>query len=185
MPLAKIDPRLPDIAVAVAAADRVDDTLDAVDHLRPIHLGVLDRDPEPAGGAGFMKRVSGANKRLRGIAAGVEAGAAHFPLLDHGDACALATCFGCGGAPGGASADDDQIVWCAGAASHRNSLLQGRSSRIFDRFERVETGIAGRIAGAGLGLSIVQEIAGLHGAGSGLTATSGSDRRFTGPSPLV
>jgi PAS domain S-box-containing protein len=36
-------------------------------------------------------------------------------------------------------------------------------SRIFDRFERVETGIAGRIAGTGLGLSIVQEIASLHG----------------------
>jgi signal transduction histidine kinase len=36
-------------------------------------------------------------------------------------------------------------------------------SRIFDRFERVETGIAGRIAGTGLGLSIVQEIAMLHG----------------------
>jgi two-component system, OmpR family, sensor histidine kinase VicK len=36
-------------------------------------------------------------------------------------------------------------------------------SRIFDRFERVETGIAGRIAGTGPGLSIVQEIASLHG----------------------
>ena len=36
-------------------------------------------------------------------------------------------------------------------------------SRIFDRFERVETGIAGRIAGTGLGLSIVQEIVSLHG----------------------
>jgi PAS domain S-box-containing protein len=35
--------------------------------------------------------------------------------------------------------------------------------RIFDRFERVETGIAGRIAGTGLGLSIVKEIANLHG----------------------
>jgi PAS domain S-box-containing protein len=35
--------------------------------------------------------------------------------------------------------------------------------RIFDRFERVETGIAGRIAGTGLGLSIVREIAKLHG----------------------
>jgi signal transduction histidine kinase len=35
-------------------------------------------------------------------------------------------------------------------------------SRIFDRFERVETGIAGRIAGTGLGLSIAQEIASLH-----------------------
>src|ERR687893_1521278 len=36
-------------------------------------------------------------------------------------------------------------------------------SRIFDRFERVETGIAGRIAGTGLGLSIAREIATLHG----------------------
>ena len=36
-------------------------------------------------------------------------------------------------------------------------------SRIFDRFERVETGIAGRIAGTGLGLSIAEEIASLHG----------------------
>jgi signal transduction histidine kinase len=36
-------------------------------------------------------------------------------------------------------------------------------SRIFERFERVETGIAGRIAGTGLGLSIVEEIANLHG----------------------
>ena len=35
-------------------------------------------------------------------------------------------------------------------------------SRIFDRFERVGTGIAGRIAGTGLGLSIAQEIASLH-----------------------
>ena len=35
--------------------------------------------------------------------------------------------------------------------------------RVFDRFERVESGIAGRIAGAGLGLSIVREIAALHG----------------------
>jgi two-component system sensor histidine kinase BaeS len=36
-------------------------------------------------------------------------------------------------------------------------------SRIFDRFERVETGISGRIAGTGLGLSIAQEIASLNG----------------------
>jgi signal transduction histidine kinase len=41
--------------------------------------------------------------------------------------------------------------------------IAGKSSRIFDRFERVETGSAGCIAGAGLGLSIVQEIASLHG----------------------
>ena len=35
-------------------------------------------------------------------------------------------------------------------------------SRIFDRFERVETGTAGRIQGTGLGLYIVREIANLH-----------------------
>jgi len=35
--------------------------------------------------------------------------------------------------------------------------------RIFDRFERVETGAAGRIWGTGLGLSIVREIAESHG----------------------
>jgi PAS domain S-box-containing protein len=34
--------------------------------------------------------------------------------------------------------------------------------RVFDRFERVEQGIAGRIAGTGLGLPIVREIATLH-----------------------
>ena len=56
-------------------------------------------------------------------------------------------------------------------------------SRIFDRFEWVETGIAGRMAGAGLGLSIVQEIAILRGAGSGPTASLGWDRRFTSPFP--
>ena len=37
------------------------------------------------------------------------------------------------------------------------------TERIFDRFERVETGIAGRIGGTGLGLAIVREIAQLHG----------------------
>ena len=35
-------------------------------------------------------------------------------------------------------------------------------ARIFERFERVETGIAGRVAGTGLGLSIVREIVHLH-----------------------
>ena len=35
--------------------------------------------------------------------------------------------------------------------------------RIFERFERVESGIAGRIWGTGLGLSIVREIAEMHG----------------------
>jgi two-component sensor histidine kinase len=253
MPLAEIDPRLPDIAVTVSTPDRVNDALDAVDHPRPVDLDVLDRDPEPAGRLGLIKRMSGTDERLRGIAPSVETGASHFPLLDHGDARALAPCFGCSRAPGGASADDDQIVWCAGTARHQISLLvtsraidvnalirevvatfrpltdshrfpldldpslrtidgdrdrlaqaitnlvsnavkyspaggtvtiitrnngddvvisvrdegigvaREDLSRIFDRFERVETGIAGRIAGTGLGLSIVQEIASLHG----------------------
>ena len=54
MPLAEIDPRLPDVAVTVATPDRVDDALDALDHPRPVDLGVLDRDPEPAGCLGLM-----------------------------------------------------------------------------------------------------------------------------------
>src|SRR3954451_502449 len=114
MPLAKIDSRLPDIAITVATPDRVDDALNAVDHPRPVDPDVLDRDPEPAGCLGLMKRMSGADERLRGIAPSIEARAAHFPLLDHCDARALAPCFGCGGAAGGAGADDDQIVWCTG-----------------------------------------------------------------------
>jgi hypothetical protein len=70
-----------------------------------------------------MKRTSGTDERLRGIAPSVEAGATNFPLLDHGDARAPTACFGGGGTPGGASADDDQIVWCAGTPRHRISLL--------------------------------------------------------------
>ncbi len=61
-------------------------------------------------------------------------------------------------------------------------------ARIFERFERVETGIAGRIAGTGLGLSVVQEIAHLHGGrvwaksrlGSGSTFTLALPRRVGG-----
>jgi PAS domain S-box-containing protein len=36
------------------------------------------------------------------------------------------------------------------------------TARIFDRFERVETGFAGRIGGTGLGLAIVREIVQVH-----------------------
>ena len=132
MSLAEIDPRLPDIAVTVAASDRVDDALDAVDHPRPIDLDVLDRDPEPAGGAGLMKRTSGTDERLRRIAPGVEAGATNFPLLDHGHARALTACFGGGGTPGGASADDDQIVWCAGTRQTSKLLARDLSRHCID-----------------------------------------------------
>src|SRR5215213_11758427 len=56
--------------------------------------------------------------------------------------------------------DDDIII---SVRDEGIGIARGDLSRIFDRFERVETGIAGRIPGTGLGLSIVQEIASLHG----------------------
>lgn len=57
--------------------------------------------------------------------------------------------------------DDDRVIM-----SIRDSgigIEPDDISRIFERFERVETGIAGRIGGTGLGLSIVAEILTLHG----------------------
>jgi signal transduction histidine kinase len=57
--------------------------------------------------------------------------------------------------------DDDDII--ISVRDEGIGIARQDLSRIFDRFERVETGIAGRIAGTGLGLSIVEEIATLHG----------------------
>jgi two-component system, OmpR family, sensor histidine kinase VicK len=57
--------------------------------------------------------------------------------------------------------DDDDIM--ISVRDEGIGIAREDLSRIFDRFERVETGIAGRIAGTGLGLSIVEEIASLHG----------------------
>jgi PAS domain S-box-containing protein len=57
--------------------------------------------------------------------------------------------------------DDDDII--ISVRDEGIGIARKDLSRIFDRFERVETGIAGRIAGTGLGLSIVEEIATLHG----------------------
>ncbi len=51
--------------------------------------------------------------------------------------------------------------------------------RIFERFERVETGIAGRVAGTGLGLSIVREIADLHCGSIRVTSTPGLGSCFS------
>ncbi len=122
MSFAEIDSRFPDIAVAVAAPDGVNNAFDAADHGRPIGAHLSNRDAKPPGRASLVERVSGADERLSWITAGVKAGAAHFPLLGHRHACTLPARFSGGGAPGSAGADDDQIVCCGRAARHGNSF---------------------------------------------------------------
>ncbi len=51
--------------------------------------------------------------------------------------------------------------------------------RIFGRFERVESGIAGRVADTGLGLSIVRELAHLHGGEAWVESQPGAGSRFS------
>jgi PAS domain S-box-containing protein len=55
---------------------------------------------------------------------------------------------------------DDEVVLAV--RDEGIGLFPQDMERIFDRFERVETGIAGRIGGTGLGLAIVREIAQIH-----------------------
>jgi PAS domain S-box-containing protein len=55
---------------------------------------------------------------------------------------------------------DDEVILAV--RDEGIGLLPQDKERIFDRFERVETGIAGRIGGTGLGLAIVREIAQIH-----------------------
>lgn len=57
--------------------------------------------------------------------------------------------------------------------------------RIFQRFERVETGISGRTVGTGLGLAIVSEIVNLHHGRVGVTSTIGAGSTFSITLPIL
>ena len=57
--------------------------------------------------------------------------------------------------------------------------------RIFQRFERVETGISGRIVGTGLGLAIVSEIIDLHDGRVEVTSTIGEGSTFSIMLPVL
>lgn len=57
--------------------------------------------------------------------------------------------------------------------------------RIFQRFERVETGNSGRIVGTGLGLAIVNEIVNLHQGRVDVTSTIGEGSTFTMTLPIA
>lgn len=57
--------------------------------------------------------------------------------------------------------------------------------RIFQRFERVETGIAGQVVGTGLGLAIVSEIATLHQGRVWVESVIGEGSTFSIALPLL
>lgn len=59
------------------------------------------------------------------------------------------------------------------------------TARIFERFERVETGAAGRTVGTGLGLAIVSEIARLHGGRVWVESAIGEGSTFSLALPLA
>lgn len=57
--------------------------------------------------------------------------------------------------------------------------------RIFHRFERVETGISGRVVGTGLGLAIVSEIINLHHGRVEVTSAIGEGSTFSITLPVL
>lgn len=78
--------------------------------------------------------------------------------------------------------DDDVVITVCDTGI---GIADADQQRIFDRFERVEAGIAGRIAGTGLGLSIVQEIAMLHGGRIWVDSAPGAGACFSIALPVL
>jgi PAS domain S-box-containing protein len=72
---------------------------------------------------------------------------------------------------------DDEVILAV--RDEGIGILPQDKERIFDRFERVETGIAGRIGGTGLGLAIVREIAQIHGGRVWIESTSRKGSTFS------
>jgi signal transduction histidine kinase len=111
--------------------------------MRPLlvrHRLVLQLDPA-------LPRVLGDQDRLEQALTNLISNAVKFS--DHGGAITVATARS--GAEIEISVRDEGM-----------GIAPGDRERIFQRFERVETGIAGRTVGTGLGLAIVSEIANLH-----------------------
>ncbi len=111
--------------------------------MRPLlvrHRLVLQLDPA-------LPRVLGDQDRLEQALTNLISNAVKFS--DHGGAITVAT------ARSGA-----EIV--ISVRDEGMGIAPDDRERIFQRFERVETGIAGRTVGTGLGLAIVSEIANLH-----------------------
>lgn len=64
-------------------------------------------------------------------------------------------------------------------------IAPGDLERIFQRFERVETGISGRVVGTGLGLAIVSEIVNLHHGRVEVASTIGEGSTFSITLPVL
>ncbi len=129
-----LNPRLLDINELVAAV---------AEAMRPLltrHRLVLECDPA-------LPHVLGDRDRLAQALTNLISNAVKFS--DHGGAITVKTA-GRGG----------EIV--ISVRDEGMGIAPDDMERIFQRFERVETGIAGRTVGTGLGLAIVSDIAWLH-----------------------